>query len=91
MLQRKCLSLTFLCLAQRVSSVSKNLHKSGEKLWLPDEAILKKLSVGGNISDKKVNRKEGKFYFFKGHFQYSENVVLTNIWFSEREHEIRQF
>ena len=28
------------------------------------EAILKKMSVGGNISDKKVNRKEGNFYFF---------------------------
>ena len=28
------------------------------------EAILKKMSVGGNISDKKVNRREGKFYFF---------------------------
>ena len=33
-----------------------------------NKAILKKLSVGGNISDKKVNRKEGKF-FFKEHFQ----------------------
>ena len=29
-----------------------------------DKAILKKMSVGGNISDKKVNRKEGNFYFF---------------------------
>ena len=47
--------------------------------------------VGGNISDKRVNRKEGNFYFFKEHFQYSANVVLTNIWFPEREHEIRQF
>ena len=28
------------------------------------KAILKKLSVGGNISDKKVNRKEGNFNFF---------------------------
>ena len=28
------------------------------------KAILKKMSVGGNISDKKVNRKEGNFYFF---------------------------
>ena len=55
------------------------------------KAILKKMSVGGNISDKKVNRKEGNFYFFKEHFQYSANVVLTNIWFPEREHEIRQF
>ena len=25
---------------------------------------LKKMSVGGNISDKKVKRKEGNFYFF---------------------------
>ena len=50
------------------------------------------MSVGGNISDKKVNRKEGReFLFFKEHFQYSVNVVLTNIWFPEREHEIRQF
>ena len=49
------------------------------------------MSVGGNISDKKVNRKEGNFYFFKEHFQHSANVVLTNIWFPEREHEIRQF
>ena len=24
----------------------------------------KKMSVGGNISDKKVKRKEGNFYFF---------------------------
>ena len=47
--------------------------------------------VGGNISDKKVNRKEGNFYFFKEHFQYSTNVVLANIWFLERKHEIRQF
>ena len=46
------------------------------------------MSVGGNISDKKVNRKEGNFYFFKEHFQYSANVVLTNIWFPERKHEI---
>ena len=29
-----------------------------------DKAILKKLSVGGNISGKKDNRKEGNFYFF---------------------------
>ena len=66
---------------------------------LPSKAILKKMSVGGNISDKKVNRKEGKefffyfifFIFFNEHFQYSANVVLTNIWFPEREHEIRQF
>ena len=28
------------------------------------KAILKKMSVGGNISDKKVNRKEGNVYFF---------------------------
>ena len=27
------------------------------------------MDVGGNISDKKVNRKEGNFYFFKEHFQ----------------------
>ena len=33
------------------------------------KAILKKMSVGGNISDKKVNRREGIFYFFKEHFQ----------------------
>ena len=61
-------------------------------LFVTEKAILKKMSVGGNISDKKVNRKEGNFYFFfKEHFQYSANVVLTNIWFPEREHEIRQF
>ena len=35
----------------------------GSKIEFP-EAILKKMSVGGNISDKKVNRKEGNFYFF---------------------------
>ena len=29
-----------------------------------DYSFLKKLSVGSNISDKKVNRKEGKFNFF---------------------------
>ena len=33
------------------------------------KAILKKMSVVGNISDKKVNRKEGNFNFFKEHFQ----------------------
>ena len=41
------------------------------------------MSVGGNISDKKVNRKEGNFYFFKEHFQCSANVVLTNIFFQK--------
>ena len=53
------------------------------------------MTVGGNISDKKVNRKEGNFYFFKDIFKYSVNVVYTNtctcIWFPEREREIRQF
>ena len=56
------------------------------------KAILKKMSIGGNISGKKVNRKEGNFYFFlRNIFKYSANLVHTNIWFPEREREIRQF
>ena len=49
------------------------------------------MTFGGNIIDKKVNRKEENFYFFKEHFQKSVNAVLTYIRFSEREPEIRQF
>ena len=43
------------------------------------EAILKKLSVGGNIRGKKDNRKEGNFYFFFWNtFKYYANAVLTS-------------
>ena len=51
-------------------------HCSDSKKLVNIEAILKKLSVGGNISDKKVNRKEGNFYFFKEHFQ-----IFCEMWF----------
>ena len=42
-------------------------------------AILKKMSVGGNISDK--SEQEGREFLFllRNTFKYSVNVVLTNI------------
>ena len=35
------------------------------------KAILKKMSVGGNISGKKTTGRKGIFIFFKEHFQIS--------------------
>ena len=49
-----------------------------KSLYNLNKAILKKMLVGGNISDKKVNRKEFLF-FLSNTFKYSANVVLTNI------------
>ena len=64
------------------------LHKCPKLIVRPSL----KMSVGGNISDKKVNSREGNFYFFlRNIFKYSANVVHANIWFPEREREIRQF
>ena len=51
---------------------------------------LKKCQLGVTSVIKKWTGRKN-FYFFKEHFQYSANVVLTNIWFPERKHEIRQF
>ena len=62
------------------------------------KAILKKLSVGGNISGKKDNRKEGNFYFFlRNTFKYYANAVLMSstdikhICFLETKPEINHF
>ena len=44
-----------------------------DSLFLPYicqlEAILKKLSAGGNIREKKTTGRKGIFIFFKEHFQ----------------------
>ena len=43
------------------------------------KANLKKLSVGGNISEKKDSRKGGNFYFFlRNTFKYYAIAVLTS-------------
>ena len=41
-----------------------------------NQTILKKLSIGGNISGKKTTGREGIFIFLRNTFKYYANAVL---------------
>ena len=64
------------------------LHKCPKLIVRPS---LKKCHLGVTSVIKKWTGGKGIFIFLGNIFKYSANVVHTNIWFPEREREIRQF